>query len=263
MGNRLSQWPAGLVIHVVFVCAMKVVRLHCRQLIITTWKWVRMDGARREWREEGCSLESRVQICIGWIDPRLLSRDRTVWPDTLHSQVLSLSTLVSRDRVWWLTHVFVLRLLLCEKKEEPLWRPVHLELHFLSPFSGRTVGDCFTWVLPFFTLVRFTGSLSSKEDPGTYVKPILKYFLFLNLCKQTASIVIFTVTTYAVFVIHSHILVLLFDLHMNDMTQNPVWQVSGCSHIWKAGHTLLQVKVFLRRRTEACQVQSSHVKNVS
>lgn len=77
-------------------------------------------------------------------------------------------------------------------------------------------------MLPFFTLVQFTSSLSSKEDPGTYVKPILKYFLFLNLCKQTASIVIFTVTMYAVFVIHSHVPVLLFDLHMNDVTQNPV-----------------------------------------
>lgn len=77
-------------------------------------------------------------------------------------------------------------------------------------------------MLLFFTLVQFTSSLSSKEDPGTYVKPILKYFLFLNLCKQTASIIIFTVTMYVVFVIYSHIPVLLFDLRLNDVTQKPV-----------------------------------------
>lgn len=88
----------------------------------------RMEGARRERREEGYLLERRVQIRIGWIDPQLLSRERTVWPDTLHSQVLSLSTVASGDGVWWLVCLFLGSF--CVKKEEPLWRPVHLEVHF-------------------------------------------------------------------------------------------------------------------------------------
>lgn len=53
MGNRLSQWARGLVTHVVFVCALEVVRLRCRQLTITTCKWV-WTGSREIERRAAC-----------------------------------------------------------------------------------------------------------------------------------------------------------------------------------------------------------------
>ncbi len=99
MGNKASQWDAGPVSHVGFVCAVEAIRLRCRRLTITC-KWVWME------REEGCPAVWRKQIRIDGIDPGLHSGDGAQWLDTVHSALLWFPTGVRNDRFWWLTCAF-------------------------------------------------------------------------------------------------------------------------------------------------------------
>lgn len=94
MGNKASQWDAGPVSHVGFVCAGEAIRLRCRRWTITTCKWVWME------REESCPAVWREQIRIGRIDSRLHSGDGAQWLDTVHSALLWFPTLVKNDRFW-------------------------------------------------------------------------------------------------------------------------------------------------------------------